>query len=46
MLAHLRSEAYPVYGSHRYPPERTPAERVGFERNNELIDASKLGLEG
>jgi predicted amidohydrolase len=44
MLAHLRSEAYPVYGSHRYPPEATPPERVSYERNNELIDLSKREL--
>jgi len=44
MLAHLRSEAYPVYGTHRYPPEPTPAERISYERNNELIDASKRRL--
>jgi predicted amidohydrolase len=41
MLGHLRSDAYPVYGSHRYPPEPTPAERISYERNNELIDLSK-----
>jgi formamidase len=45
MLAHLRTEAYPVYGRHVYPPaasaEREP---LSYERNNELIDASKRAL--
>jgi formamidase len=45
MLAHLRSEAYPVYGERRYPPEATPAEQVSYERNNELIDAARRKLE-
>jgi formamidase len=44
MLAHLRSEAYPVYRSHRYPPEATPPGELSFERNNELIDRSKAEL--
>jgi predicted amidohydrolase len=46
MLAHLRSEAYPVYGGRQYPPEPTPAERVSYERNNELIDAARRKLGG
>jgi formamidase len=44
MLAHLRTEAYPLYSRARYPPvERTPAHAAGlsFERNNELIDIAK-----
>jgi len=44
MLAHLRSEAYPVYRGHRYPPEATPPGELSFERNNELIDRSKSEL--
>jgi len=44
MLAHLRSEAYPVYRRHRYPPEATPPGELSFERNNELIDRSKAEL--
>jgi predicted amidohydrolase len=46
MLAHLRTEAYPVYGKHLYPP-RLAAEAVShsFERNNELIDEAKRALE-
>jgi predicted amidohydrolase len=41
MLAHLRTEAYPVYAQHFYPPEATPAERVSYERNLELIEEAK-----
>jgi len=44
MLAHLRTEAYPVYRSPQYPPaERTEAHAasLSFERNVELIDAAK-----
>jgi predicted amidohydrolase len=50
MLAHLRTEAYPVYGSRIYPPklERNDAEQtvLSYERNNELIDESKQQLSG
>jgi hypothetical protein len=41
MLAHLRTEAYPVYAQHFYPPQATPAERVSYERNLELIEEAK-----
>jgi predicted amidohydrolase len=41
-LAHLRTEAYPVYGRHLYPPDTPGA--LSFERNNELIDRAKEGL--
>jgi predicted amidohydrolase len=45
MLAHLRTEAYPVYGAHRYPPRvegepETPA--LSYEGNLRLIDAAKV----
>ena len=40
MLAHLRTEAYPVYRENIYPPERDDAE-LSYERNNALIDESK-----
>jgi predicted amidohydrolase len=46
MLSHLRTEAYPVYGGHRYPPEVSPAEgeaRFSYERNRKLIAAAKQG---
>src|SRR5258706_3401427 len=36
MLAHLRSEAYPVYAAHRYPP--APSTELSYERNVELIE--------
>jgi formamidase len=44
MLAHLRTEAYPVYGTPRYPPSRRTVERaaqLSYERNLELIEAAK-----
>jgi hypothetical protein len=41
MLAHLRTEAYPVYSSHRYPP--MPSPRLTYERNLELIELAKTG---
>ena len=45
MLAHLRTEAYPVYSAHRYPPTETSATNtvtvVSYEENNRLIDQSK-----
>ena len=40
MLAHLRTEAYPVYGRHQYPP-RFEAARLSYETNNDLIDEAK-----
>ena len=42
MLAHLRTEAYPMYQKHIYPPKIDGAENeLTYERNNELIEASK-----
>jgi predicted amidohydrolase len=38
MLAHLRTEAYPVYAEHRYPP-RAPGH--SYEHNRELIEEAK-----
>ena len=41
-LAHLRTEAYPVYQNHIYPPEiESSGEHLSFEKNIELIDAAK-----
>jgi formamidase len=42
MLAHLRTEAYPVYGTHRYPPE-TPrgVPALSYEENLRRIDEAK-----
>jgi formamidase len=45
MLAHLRTEAYPVYGEHRYPPlpgeNDAESSQLSYERNNQLIDKAK-----
>ena len=44
MLAHLRTEAYPVYSRHRYPPRVDRAEgeaAFSYERNRRLIAAAK-----
>lgn len=41
MLAHLRTEAYPVYRTRSYPPQSSVAEDLSYERNNELIDEAK-----
>ena len=41
MLAHLRTEAYPVYSSHRYPPRSVDAESISYEENARLIDEAK-----
>jgi hypothetical protein len=43
MLAHLRTEAYPVYQKHFYPPELKGNENqmLSYEQNNELIDEAK-----
>jgi predicted amidohydrolase len=48
MLAHLRSEAYPVYSSHRYPPRLEQARGAGlsYEGNLRLIEAAKRALRG
>jgi predicted amidohydrolase len=42
MLAHLRTEAYPVYSRHLYPPAGPfPGPAPSYERNNALIDDAK-----
>ena len=48
MLAHLRTEAYPVYGKHFYPPqmEKDGEEMLSYEKNNRLIDEAKRGIDG
>lgn len=43
MLAHLRTEAYPVYASHQYPPHR--GGELSVERNVELIESAKHALQ-
>jgi formamidase len=48
MLAHLRTEAYPVYRERIYPPgtgQPSPLPDLSYEGNVELIDAAKRGLE-
>jgi hypothetical protein len=48
MLAHLRTEAYPIYRERIYPPrgERpSPLPDLSYERNLEQIEAAKDGLE-
>jgi predicted amidohydrolase len=42
LLAHLRTEAYPVYHQRIYPPQA--AGELSYERNNELIDEAKQKL--
>jgi formamidase len=45
MLAHLRTEAYPVYGRRIFPPEDRPAAGdLSYEGNNARIDAAKRKL--
>ena len=44
MLAHLRTEAYPVYATHRYPPGSGAPAALSYEQNLELIDTAKEGL--
>jgi hypothetical protein len=48
MLAHLRTEAYPVYRDHVYPPaeKAVPAAELSFEANNARIDAAKARRPG
>ena len=41
MLAHLRTEAYPVYRGHVYPPRGTAAPALSYEENNARIDEVK-----
>jgi len=45
MLAHLRTEAYPVYRDSIYPPSSgRPNDDISYERNIVLIDESKKRL--
>jgi len=39
----LRTEAYPVYSAHRYPP-RKATEPLSVEGNNDLIEEAKRSL--
>src|SRR4029079_8012397 len=42
MLSHLRTEAYPVYGSALYPPAGAA---LSYEANNDRIDSAKAQFE-
>jgi len=46
-LAHLRTEAYPVYQKHFYPPQlkEDGEEMLSYEKNNVLIDESKRRID-
>jgi len=45
MAAHLRTEAYPVYQRHQYPPTLAgETEDLSYEQNNRLIDEAKARL--
>jgi hypothetical protein len=44
MLAHLRTEAYPGYRRHFYPPQQTEKSAISFENNLKLIEQSKAEL--
>jgi predicted amidohydrolase len=49
MLAHLRTEAYPLYTKHAYPPRASDgsprrASDLSYEENNARIDAAKKTL--
>jgi hypothetical protein len=46
MLAHLRSEGYPVYGEHRYPPETTDPRRAGVLRAQQRADRRRQAEAG
>jgi len=44
MLAQLRTEAYPVYRDHRYPPAPVAADQHSYDENVRLIDESKRSM--
>ncbi|HQU82466.1 MAG TPA: nitrilase-related carbon-nitrogen hydrolase [Pyrinomonadaceae bacterium] len=44
MLAHLRTEAYPMYQKHIYPPKIEDRGELSYELNNELIEKAKEQL--
>jgi predicted amidohydrolase len=48
MLAHLRTEAYPLYRSHVYPAigDRTAPGALSYEGNNARIDQTKRAMVG
>lgn len=46
MLAHLRTEAYPIYQRHVYPVGTEASSSMSYERNVQRIDAAKRHLQG
>ena len=44
MLAHLRTEAYPVYGAGRYPPRTGHDAPLSYEENVQRIEQAKQRL--
>ena len=46
MLSHLRTEAYPVYRQHQYPPDGSAAAAptLSYAGNLELIDQAKKNI--
>ena len=45
MLAHLRTEAYPVYGRRSFPPREKDDVALSYEENVRRIEAAKQDLE-
>ena len=45
MLAHLRTEAYPVYRTHAYPAAAADDKGMSYERNVSMIEKSKRALD-
>jgi hypothetical protein len=45
-FSYLRTEAYPVYQKHIYPPKNgeDKGQILSYEKNIELIDESKKGI--
>jgi hypothetical protein len=43
MLAHLRTEAYPIYSAHQYPP--TAGRPLSFDENVRQIEIAKTRLD-
>jgi hypothetical protein len=44
MLAHLRTDAYPVYGVHGYPPRELMQAGLSYEENLKRIAKRKSEL--
>jgi hypothetical protein len=45
MLAHLRTEAYPVYGRRFYPAREACDATLSYEENVRRIEAAKQNLD-